>query len=79
MKHVSDDRQTSRGTDERNYTLESYGKRVDPLAEYRVEEERLQNERSPYPDNGDDRLGSERIYSSRNTDFNHSSSALPPK
>ncbi|CAG9538493.1 unnamed protein product, partial [Cercopithifilaria johnstoni] len=83
LKHVNDDRQIRRENDERTYSLESYGQSVDPLVEYRVEEERLKNIRTPYHDNngGDNhRLTDESIHSIRNNaDFSINSSGLPPK
>uniref|UniRef100_A0AAF5Q5V1 Phosphatase tensin-type domain-containing protein n=1 Tax=Wuchereria bancrofti TaxID=6293 RepID=A0AAF5Q5V1_WUCBA len=81
LKHVNDDKQITRENNERTYSLESYGKSIDPLIEYRIEEERLQNVRSPYHDNDDDnRINDEMInYANRKMkDFNNSS-ALPPK
>ncbi|VDK30239.1 unnamed protein product [Gongylonema pulchrum] len=51
LKHVSHDRQSARGRDERTYSVEGYGQRSDPLTEYQMEEERLQNVRTPYADN----------------------------
>ncbi|VDK43125.1 unnamed protein product [Anisakis simplex] len=55
LKHASDDRQLARGRDERNYSVEGYGQRTvtasdDALTEYQIEEERLRNTRSPYPE-----------------------------
>uniref|UniRef100_A0A914RSE8 Uncharacterized protein n=1 Tax=Parascaris equorum TaxID=6256 RepID=A0A914RSE8_PAREQ len=50
LKHANDDRQLVRDRDERNYSVEGYGQRSDPLVEYRMEEERLRNTRSPYPE-----------------------------
>ncbi|VDM14897.1 unnamed protein product [Wuchereria bancrofti] len=75
MKHVNDDKQITRENNERTYSLESYGKSIDPLIEYRIEEERLQNVRSPYHDNDDDnRINDEMInYANRKIkDFNNS-------
>ncbi|EFO14729.2 hypothetical protein LOAG_13785 [Loa loa] len=82
LKHVNDDRQMTRENDERTYSLESYGQSVDPLTEYRVEEERLQNIRIPYHDNNDNNriTTNESVNCIRKIDSNNlSTSALPRK
>uniref|UniRef100_A0A0R3RML4 Uncharacterized protein n=1 Tax=Elaeophora elaphi TaxID=1147741 RepID=A0A0R3RML4_9BILA len=77
LKHVNGGKQAARENDERTYSLESYGQSVDPLTEYRVEEERLQNVRSPYHDNGGSRDVDETINSNRKSDFINSSGLRP--
>ncbi|VDO41999.1 unnamed protein product [Onchocerca flexuosa] len=76
LKHVNDDRQVARERDERTYSVEGYGQSTDPLTEYRAEEERLQNVRTPYNENG--RIVNDSVNSVRKTEFTNSS-ALPPK
>uniref|UniRef100_A0A914VCC7 Uncharacterized protein n=1 Tax=Plectus sambesii TaxID=2011161 RepID=A0A914VCC7_9BILA len=52
LKHVNDDRNVARGRHEADYSVEGVGLRqMDPLEEYRMEEERLRNLKSPYGDN----------------------------
>ncbi|KAM3720482.1 Tensin [Dirofilaria immitis] len=78
LKHVNDNRQTAREHDERTYSLEGYGQSIDPLTEYRAEEERLQNVRTPYNDNNDQIADDSVNNSIQKTEFINSS-ALPPK
>uniref|UniRef100_A0A915PFF6 Uncharacterized protein n=1 Tax=Setaria digitata TaxID=48799 RepID=A0A915PFF6_9BILA len=77
LKHVNGDRQMTRGRDEHTYSVEGYGQTVDPLAEYRVEEERLQNLCTPYQDSNV-RVADELMSTVRRTEYG-SSSVLPPK
>uniref|UniRef100_A0A8R1XW04 Uncharacterized protein n=1 Tax=Onchocerca volvulus TaxID=6282 RepID=A0A8R1XW04_ONCVO len=76
LKHVNDDRQMARERDERTYSVEGYGQSTDPLIQYQAEEERLQNVRTPYNDNG--QIVNDSVNSVRKTEFPNST-ALPPK
>lgn len=49
---MNDDRMIARGRHEADYSVEGMGSRqMDPLEEYRLEEERLRNLKSPYGEN----------------------------
>ncbi|KHN87145.1 Tensin-3 [Toxocara canis] len=80
LKHANDDRQMARGRDERNYTVEGYGQRSDPLAEYRMEEERLRNTRSPYPERRDreEPFAPRRVMPPKSTDVVRHKPPTPP-
>uniref|UniRef100_A0A915ACM6 SH2 domain-containing protein n=1 Tax=Parascaris univalens TaxID=6257 RepID=A0A915ACM6_PARUN len=80
LKHANDDRQLVRDRDERNYSVEGYGQRSDPLVEYRMEEERLRNTRSPYPERREreESFAPRRVMPPKSTEFVRHKPPTPP-